>query len=381
MRIDWLTPVLDRPGSFATVYIDATRSPEAGDRETESRWRAVRRELEHEGAPTPTLDALEAAIARPTWEAGPRGRVLIAQEGEVLVDRTLGDPPPVTQGVWGRIPRLWEVVRAADEVVEYVLVIVDRRGADLFWTNAGAGSAVESVIGGHDEIHKAHASGTSQRRAESRAEDSWERNAEQVAADLDRQVEAHRPEVVLLAGDVRAVGLVRAALGRAARELVVEVAGGSRGAGVNEAAFSAHLGAALDGYRDRRRHSMLERFRERAGRESGAVTSLEDVVAVLRRGQVAELLVSRDGLGDRVLWVGDGPLDVALSRVDVEGENTEEIPATAALVRAGLGQDAGLTLVPGDGLIDGVGAILRWADAATPAEVAATMSGDDARLG
>ncbi len=51
MKIDWLKPLLGHPGPLATVYIDATRANEAGDREVENRWKGVRRQLHQEGAP------------------------------------------------------------------------------------------------------------------------------------------------------------------------------------------------------------------------------------------------------------------------------------------------------------------------------------------
>lgn len=383
MRIDWLKPLIGRPGPFATVYIDATPSAESTGREVEGRWRALRRDLHRAGAPGATLDALEDAVLRPTRVAGPHGRVLIVAGQDVLVDRVLREPPAVTHGLWGPVPSLWEAVRSASEAVDHVVVVIDRQGADLRWAGGDRGRVVQTIEGGHDDIQKVHGAGMSRSRIEARAEDSWERNAEAVAEELDRQVLAHRPELVVLSGDVRAVALVRGALGRSAASLVVEVPGGGRAAGIHEAAFEARVSGALDDFRARRRDVALAEFRQRRGQEMGAVTALDDVVSVLRRGQVAELLLAEDGLDGRSLWIGSDPLQLAARR-DGLGDATavEELPATAALVRAALGQDAGLTLVPRDGteLIDGVGAILRWADSATPAEVAATMSGDNVRL-
>jgi hypothetical protein len=136
---------------------------------------------------------------------------------------------------------------------------------------------------------------------------------------------------------------------------------------------------------------VLAEFRQEQGREAAAVTSLEDVVAVLSRGQVKELILADEygqdtELDGRTLWVGPSPLHIGSSRSDITdlgvSEGIEELPATVALVRAAIGQDAGLTFSP-DGsveLIEGVGATLRWNDDGTPNEVAATMSGDDARL-
>ncbi|HEY0216730.1 MAG TPA: hypothetical protein VGC57_10095, partial [Cellulomonas sp.] len=58
------------------------------------------------------------------------------------------------------------------------------------------------------------------------------------------------------------------------------------------------------------------------------------------------------------------------------------MPADVALLRAALGQDAGLTIVPEGALelVDGVGATLRWSDDSTPSEAVPTQSQDQRRL-
>ncbi|OLT48714.1 Vms1/Ankzf1 family peptidyl-tRNA hydrolase [Cellulosimicrobium sp. CUA-896] len=394
MKIDWLKPLLGHPGPFATVYIDATRANEAGYREVENRWKGVRRELHQQGAPDAVLDELEGVVLRPTRVAGPHGRVLIADETGVLVDRVLQEPPTTTQGRWDQVPALLQAARAGDEAVRHVRVAVDRTGADMLWSDAAGyvtDAETETVQGDHDVINKVSAGGWGQRRVETRAEDSWERNAETVAAELERQVAEHRPEVVLLTGDVRSVPLVRRALGRAVEEIVVEVPGGGRAAGIHEAAFQENVDDALDSFRERRRERVLAEFRQEQGRESGAVTSVDDVVTVLTRGQVEELILADTYAQDtnpdgRTLWIGPSPMHIAASRADIEGlgvsDGIEELPAPLALVRAAIGQDAGVTFAPEGSveLIGGVGATLRWSDEGTPKEVAATMSGDDSRL-
>ncbi|MBD8079342.1 Vms1/Ankzf1 family peptidyl-tRNA hydrolase [Cellulosimicrobium arenosum] len=394
MKIDWLKPLLGHPGPFATVYIDATRANEAGDREVENRWKGVRRQLHHDGAPDAVLDAVEDAVLRPTRVPGTHGRVLIADDGGILVDRVLKDPPAQTKGTWSHVPALLQAARAADESVDYVRVVVDRQGADLTWSVAGGHlpyQEAESVEGGHDVINKVRTGGLSHKRIEARAEDSWERNAEAVATELERQAADLRPELVLLTGDVRAVPLVRGALNKNVEDLVVEVPGGGRGAGINTAAFEANVSDALDSFRERRREKVLAEFRQEQGRESGAVTSVDDVATVLSRGQVTELVLADEygqdsELDSRTLWIGPSPLHIAVSKAQLRdlgvSESIEELPATVALVRAAIGQDAGLTFAPEGSveLIEGVGATLRWTDEGTPREVAATMSGDDARL-
>ncbi|RYV51735.1 Vms1/Ankzf1 family peptidyl-tRNA hydrolase [Pengzhenrongella frigida] len=395
MKLQWLKPLLGRTGPFTTVYLDATRAASAGETEAMDRWRGLRRDLESAGAPARILDGLGDQIARPTWVAGPHGRVLIADVDGVCVDRVLAEPPARSVAVYGDVPALLPAVRAADQAVEYLLVEVDRQGADLSWpgpSGQAAGGGHEAVEGGHDVVHKMREGGMSHRRMQTRAEDSWERNAEAVAAEIDRVVAAREPEVVLVTGDVRAISLVRDAVGQRAAELLVEVPGGSRAQGVKADVFAHKMHESLEQFRIRRREQVLSVFRQEQGRDEGAVTELGDVVEVLRRGQVRDLVLAEpvpgqeSSLANRTVWVGPEPLQIGLDRAALEAigvtDDARELPAEIALVRAALGQDAGVTFA-GDGLvelIDGVGAVLRWSDPGTPSERLVSQSGDQARL-
>jgi hypothetical protein len=321
--------------------------------------------------------------------------VLVADTQDVVVDRVLREPPARSTAVLDAVPVLLPAARAADQSTRFLLVEIDRQGADLTWSD-GTGprpAAKEVVDGGHDVLHKVReGGGWGERRVQTRAEDSWERNASVVATDLDKQVTEKCPEVVLVTGDVRAVGLLREAVGPKVRELLVEVPGGSRADGVNQQAFKAKVGEALDAHRARRCEAVLDRYRSEQGRGGAAVTALEDVVAVLQRGQVAELLLADaatlpdSALHGRTLWVGPEPLQVAVTEADLAALGVvgagRAMPADVALLRAALGQDAGLTIAPDDAveLVDGVGAVLRWSDGSTPSEAVPSQSQDQRRL-
>ncbi|MFI2485601.1 Vms1/Ankzf1 family peptidyl-tRNA hydrolase [Promicromonospora kroppenstedtii] len=391
MKIDWLKPLLGHPGPFATLCLDATPSELVADRDVGGRWNAVRKELAQQKTPVAVLDAIEEVVLRPTRVPGPHGRVVIADETGVLVDRVVNNPPSASSGSWEAVPALLQAALAADESVELLKVLVDRAGADFL--RAGPDAKVHSTFQApHDEIEKTSSSGIKRARIESRAEDSWERNAQAVAAEIERHVAETDPELVLLTGDKRAVSLTRAALTAPTADKLVEVAGGGRGPGVNETAFAERVSDALDSYRERRRERVLAELRQELGRESNAVTSVDDVVAVLARGQVKELVLAEEygtspgRMNGRKLWIGPEPMHIAGDRSDLEAmgvtERLEELPATVALVRAAVGQDAGLTFAPEGSveLMDGVGATLRWRDDGTPTEVLASMSGDDRRL-
>jgi hypothetical protein len=391
MDLHWLKPLLGRPAPFTTVYLDATPTEGPGEQGVVDRWRSVRRELERDGAPASVLDEIAEVVAVPTWKRGPHGRVVVADAEGVRVDRVLSEPPAQSQGVFGPAPALLPAVRAADDTVRFVVVAVDRSGADLTWVDGmGRGDKrTESVEGGHDEIHKTREG--MERRAQTRAEDSWSRNAEAVAGALDRSVAEHQPELVVLTGDLRAVALVREAVDKRVSELLVEVPGGGRGEGIRQEAFEQRLREALDAFRMRRRAAVLDRFAQAIGQGSGAVTALDDVVDVLRRGQVDELVLHTGAvtsvLVDRQVWVGPDPLQLGVAADDlaalgIGASDAREMPVGVALVRAALAQDAGVTFAE-DGaveLVDGVGAVLRWSDGSTPSESVLSQSADTRRV-
>lgn len=396
MKLDSLKPLLHHHGPLTTVCLDATRGEEAGNRGLRSRWNGLRQTLEQAGAPDATLQVLDEVVMRPTHVSGMHGRYVVLAGSEVVYDRVLADPPVRDEASHDGTPPLLPAVRAVDESVHYLLVEVDRQGADLTWSSSGAHGATldhDQVDGGHDVLHKFGGGGWSHRRFQARVEDSWERNAEAVAQELDRLVAEHRPEIVLLTGDVRAVPLVRERVGQQVGEVLAEVPGGSRADGVNEDAFRARLEEALERHRARRREVVAEQMREALGRGDGAVTELGDVVDVLRRGQVAELVVLQDAAGssvarltERRLWVGPEPLQLGGSRDDlaalgVPDDAAREVRADVAVLRAALAQDAGFTfaLEGSVDLVDGIGALLRWTDAATPHETAPSYTADTQR--
>ena len=395
MKLPWLKPLLGRTGPFTTVYLDATRSVAAGDSEASDRWKVLRRELEHLRAPARVLDELGELVARPTRVEGPHGRVLIADAVSVRVDRVLAEPPARSVAHLGDVPSLMPAVRAADQSVDHLVVVVDRHGADLLFSDQSgrlAGGERAVVEGGHDAVDKAREGGIPDRRKQTRAQDSWERNAAAVAAELDRRVLVRDLELIVVTGDVRAVALVRDAVGPRVRELMVEVPGAARSTGATEGPFAHKVAGALEQFRVRRREEVLDDFRQEQGRDEGAVTELGDVLEVLRRGQVRELVLAEPPAGQaseldgRTVWVGTDPLQIAIDRSDLEAigaaDGARELPAEIGLVRAAVGQDAGVTFAI-DGsveLIDGVGAVLRWTDQGTPSESLPSQSADRSRL-
>jgi len=385
MKLDWIRPLLGRKAPFTTVSIDVTREGGRADREVEERWRSLHRTLQEAGTPDALLNELDEALGRPVRRPGARGRVVVATDNEgILVDRLVRVAPVTSTATRGPVPELLLASLYGDENVDHVVVLVDRTGADIVRQGWGAADVAwhATVEGGHDEIENVRAGGTSEGRIENRAADSWERNAEEVAAAIDGLVARDAPEAIVISGDKRAVSLVESALGQRARALTVAVPGGSRNPGAKEDYFQQQVEEALETCRANRRDRVVEKFEEHHGKGGRAVSSLADVVDVLRKGQVEELIVSEDVAQQTVVtgsvWVGDDPFEIAVTRGELEDlgiENLRELPASVALLRSAIAQDAGLTFAPAERApLEGVGALLRWHDEPTPREGLGSLS-------
>jgi len=394
MHLDRITSDLPTDVPLVTVVMDATRESETGVQAVLTRWKDLRRGVEDQ-LDGETLAALDDRVRDISNAAGRHGRVLVAAGGQVHLDCVLAEPPAQDDAVVGL--NAFALARAADEHVRYLLAAVDRSGTDVTYhisatSQAGTPAGYdggESYEGGHDELSKANTGGWSHRRYESRAEDSWERNAEAVAGELDRLVAELRPELLLLTGDVRARALVEDELGHAAKELVLTVDGGSRSAGAKPETFQQHVTDVLEQYRLRRREQVLDTFRQVHGQDGAAVTGRDAVLDVLRRGQVGDLLLTESAAGPpstlarSTVWVGNDPLQLGdrSDVVEMGATAPHEVRADLAVGQAALGQGAGITVVDDAAMDvpDGVAALLRWNDRATPAAHAFTLSGDAGR--
>ena len=115
---------------------------------------------------------------------------------------------------------------------------------------------------------------------------------------------------------------------------------------------------------------VLDRLGAARGR-SRVVTRVGDVVAAVRRSQVDTVLLVEDPSSTLHAWIGPQPLQLGLveeelSAMGVAAPQRDRLDA--ALVRALAGTDASLLTVPPDDvtLPDGIAALLRYPDAATP---------------
>lgn len=358
MKVPWLKSPLADEGPFVSVHLDTTRTDPNAASELTARWHVYRGRLAADGAPAGILDQIEETVLGPSPIGGRHGRTILASPDGILLDRVLPVPPQEAVA-FGPRPMLLPLLHVVPYAVTQLLIEVDRSGADLH-LRAPEDPAItpadpDRVDGGHDEVHKAATGGGSQhgwrtRDVDARVEDSWERNAAAVGRKVDALVAEHRPDMVLLTGDVRETALLQEALGQDTRDRLQLLSGGTRGVSMQRPAFREELEQATDAFIDAPQRAVADVFRESRARGGTAVTGRDDVSTTLDRGQVEDL----------VLVIGQEP------------EEIEDLAHRAIMTDAGICPlDQDHADVP-----EGVGAFLRWRDEATPADGLASMTGD-----
>lgn len=375
MDLDVFRPLVDVAGPYASVTIDVTRTDRATSDDVEARWRGLAAELEQGGTPGAVLELLHEAAVAPTGRGGDWARLLVAADGRVVLDRLLPGRPMASTAAWGPVPDLMPAVRALSGLVPHAVVRVDRIGADIHVTGGPdpTDEEEETVEGDHDVLTKVAPGGMAQHRFQARVEDSWEHNAGTVAARLEDLVRRHRPEVVLLMGDVRAIAHLEEHAGRVLRERLVRLDTGGRAAGTSDEADHDAIAVALARHRADAEAALVGRFTEQRGRGEAAVEGLEPTAEALARGQAEELLLVDDPGSALRLWIGDGPTQLSIRKKEAEtsggrGDEAQQVRADAALVWAAAATGTRVSLVdPGQAdPADGIGAVLRWSDASTP---------------
>lgn len=383
-------PDLPTDTAVVTVLFDATRTGPQAQEEMEARWRTLSAQLVDQGAGDDLLEIVSERVLENTGASGRHGRLLVVTTEGVHVDRMLSEPPALDSALLGRGVDVLSLAWQADDTVRALLVEIDRAGADvstLDTSTAADRTSERTITGDQDELTKNREGGLAHRRIHARAEDSFERNATQIAEELETLVRRERPELVLLTGEVRMVALVREEVSEQVTEITQVLESGSRAEGVHEGAFADEIRAVFDQYRMRRREEVLNRYKVQDGRDGAVVVGVADVIDALRRGQVEEVLVAEAALNAESalrsirVWIGPEAAQTGMSRDDVIGlgvQAPERVSAARGLGRLITATDAGVTLVDNAALDvpDQVAALLRWDDESTPGQSTYTMSRD-----
>jgi Bacterial archaeo-eukaryotic release factor family 2 len=378
VELSFLRSLLENPGPFVSVYLDTSDYDRGVDtRARQVRWRDQRAELAKENDDTATLDALGEALT-PSETYGVPGIAAFGTHGTVPLVVRLPAAPRQEQARWSPLPDLLPLLVQAPPRPPHLLVSANREGGQVLVIGGGDSGDEQQVQGTGWPVHKVKSGGWSQDRYQRSAEEAWETNAKELAAAVVQAAAGQKVEAVIVAGDVRARELLVEKLPDDLQRAAVLV---DRELPVDSEELTQAAEEVLRGLEDDAARSHLETFHNQAG-TGRAIEGLAETVAALRDGQVAELFIGgRYTDGDRKApelawasdpaWIGPGLADIALSEQDLRDRNVTDLAKDqvgAALIRAAVGTDAALFVVPPGGTAAGetalqedIGALLRYA--------------------
>jgi hypothetical protein len=371
MDLSFLRPLYDRPGPFASVYLDMRRTEEEAPRAIEVRRHVRHKELADQGAPPETIEAVERVVRDENEQRESGCLVVFASGDEVGYFELLDGPPRAELARFAPLPHVIPLLAQRGEPISHLLAVVNRlSGRITSVAQDGTRWSVEVPPKAGFPVHKPKSGDMlSQPHYQRAAEDVWRANAKRVAQTIDQIAENCGSQVVVVAGDVRARSAVLEQLSDPvlARTVESERAGGP--------SLDAEVARAVQLKRTERIMAVVDRFNEQLTKRGRAVDGLKAVVGALQKAQVASLLIDDRADSRAPVWTGPQPTDLATSPDQLrELGVAEPLPdrADAALIRALAGTDGELVLISADGwrADHGLGALLRYADASGASEAA-----------
>ncbi|MFE9190031.1 Vms1/Ankzf1 family peptidyl-tRNA hydrolase [Micromonospora sp. NPDC007208] len=369
MQLSFLRPLYDRPGPWCSVYLDASADTEDAHPALDLRWRALERSLIEQGAGEANIAALDRVVRGHDPMVGDYGLAVFASHGRVVLSEFLSAPPLRDLAHVGPLPHVMPLLAQRGEQVAWVRVLADRTGADAIAISAGGVPRKAHVVGGETfPLRKPQPGGWSQDIYQKAAMEAWHRNAGDVTAATVDLAEKVGAEVVVVAGDVRATGMIAAQMPERWQDLMVRTDAGSRAAGADLTLLDDLTVQTIAEIADQRISAALDKF----GVQEDVGGGLDAVVSALQRNQVDTMLIVDDPSANGELWIGAEPTEIAVDPGQLAAMSVadpQRVRADAALVRALVGTDAALTVLGPDeapDLTDGVGAVLRYVDPSTP---------------
>jgi hypothetical protein len=369
MQLSFLRPLYNRPGPWCSVYLDASRDTHDSRPAVDLRWRSLKGRLLEQGADQVTVEAVEEVVRRHDPMPGDYGIAVFATRGRVVLTEYLSAPPLRDLATWSALPHTMPLVAQRGEQIAWVRVLADRTGADAVAVSAGGVPRKAHIVGRESyQLRQVKPGGWSQSRYQRAAMEAWHHNAGDAAAATAELADKVGADVVVVAGDIRATGMIAAQLPTRWQDVLVRTDAGSRTGGADPMAMDDVTVQTIAEIADQRISTALDRF----GVQEDVGAGLEAVVAALQRNQVDTMLIVDDPSAAGELWVGPEPTEIATDPQQLAAMSVadpQRVRADAALLRALIGTDAELTvLAPEEApeLTDGVGAVLRYVDAGTP---------------
>ncbi|MFF7177498.1 Vms1/Ankzf1 family peptidyl-tRNA hydrolase [Streptomyces sp. NPDC008121] len=364
MDLTFLQPLYAGEGPVVSVHLDTSRSAHDADKQIELRRRAALRSLEEQGADPATLEALAGVIGGVAEVPGPQGEALFASGGQILGAFTLAEPPAADRALVLPVPDPMGLVIDRDHQLPHVVVAVDREGGDVTAYPAAAHepSMERSFNGSTLHISRVKAGAEAQASFHRRSVNVWSENTRQAADAVREAAAAVDAAVVLIAGDPKAIGLLREHLSDQppAGELVyVE---GGRSDTSARTALRASVDEAMRKAMTARHRSVLDTLEAELA-EGRALQGIPAVKEALAEGRVDTLLLAADRSGDPDLYASrHNPRVLGTDPAALSDDPTVfSAPAAPLLLRAAaLGGASFTEILPPARATDGVAALLRY---------------------
>ena len=361
---------LKRGGTWTWAYVDAS-----GDREDPQHLAALQRRkaedvLRSAGADAEVVDTVMAELEETPGVPAPVSRYVLVHDGELVLSEVLpGAMHAPTSIGHDPVPDLLPLLAHRPLDLPFLIVEVGREGGGYRAYRLGHADVPDRrdeqrVQGRTDTLHKFQGGGWSHLRWQHHTEEIWRDNQNEVATAVDEAFRRLQPKLIVVAGDIRARGLLLDQLSTEARAVVSEVPVDPRASDASETALVEHVDIALARVIATRRHDFEDLLRTHVGRgDNQTVTGLGSVVEALQQAQASVVAIDAAAIGDRTLlalgavpWIATAPEQAAGAPA------IGPVPAVCAIVRAVALTDAELLLVNAASLPNGApaAALLRW---------------------
>lgn len=357
-----------RQGPWCAAYVEAGAGTVEGREAAAVRPENVRAALAEKGAPPEDQEAMEVAVAPAYGVPAPVSRFVLVRQGTVELNELLPGPMVGPKHISvGPVPDLLLLLKHRPEEFPYIVAEVSREGAEIRLEYVGrpGPASVEDVEGSTEDIRKLSVGdGWAQDKQQRRTEETWRRNADEVAGQIDSIVDSSGARLIVLAGDVRARGLVRDQLAEAHKPLVSMLDSHTHTGGSHHEGFEDRVQELIALQWAAEQEQIMDRLALQQGQSNPeSAAGIGAVVHALQQAQVEVLILNDSKLADRqLLALGAEPWVASAQEQALGADVLGKVSAPAALLRAGALTDARLLLVP-DGVLPGgagVAALLRW---------------------
>jgi peptide chain release factor subunit 1 len=340
MESDRFRQLLDTPGPFVSVYFadsDDTDDEDDEGAQLDVKWRALREQLEQQGADESVTAKIRSAVIDQRPPVGRGGRVVVAGATGVVLNEhllRLGAEPVVRVS---ELPYIVPILEHGFAQSHYLLVVVDCTG---------------TFITAHTDVTR-------------RSEIVDDPKLGTVADRVSKLVQDAPFDAVFVVGDADSRSDLLAALPPSVRERVTTLPIGVRPGGYDFEEIQRAVDATLLRQRLTVTDSAVERFNAEVSRQSGlAAEGLDAVCSALRQDNVDTLIIG--DIGDATVVADKGLTAVAPNADVLSGQGappTKTLRADEALPLLAI--SLGASVVHTDERIapaDGIAAVLRHPD-------------------